>query len=367
MGDSVSTDHDWPEPVVPVQSIADSGAAFIPTRYVKPPADRPTAATGRQLDIPAVDLGHLAADDPAKRQAATRAISDACRDWGFFQAVNHGVDGELVRAVAAVWSDFFHLPVAEKKKLANSPTTYEGYGSRLGVEKDASLDWGDYFFLNLLPKSARNHDKWPKLPLTCRETTEEYGRQTVKLCGAVMKALSVGLGLHEGFLEEKFGGEGGAGACMRVCYYPKCPQPELTLGLSAHSDPGGLTVLLAADDCVPGLQVRRGHEWVPVRPLPGALIVNVGDQIQVLSNATFKSVEHRVVVNAMTDRLSIAFFYNPNGNLLLEPAKELVTLECPPLYHPMTFNQYRQYIRKNGPRGKAQVESHRIIYNNSYA
>ncbi|PKA50603.1 Protein SRG1 [Apostasia shenzhenica] len=353
--------HCWPEPVVPVQSIAESGASFIPACYIKPPADRPheaVAATGvrcREMSIPVIDLSHLSAG-AVECLATMRAISDACRDWGFFQVVNHGVNGELVAAAAAVWRDFFLLPMPEKMKLANSPKTYEGYGSRLGVEKDAVLDWGDYFFFNLLPHSLKNYDKWPKLPSSnFREITEEYGRQMVNLCGTLMKVLSISLGLDVGFLQEKFGGEE-FGACMRVNYYPKCPQPELTLGLSAHSDPGGLTILLG-DDHVPGLQVRKGDSWVTVQPVPGALIVNVGDQIQVLSNTTYKSVEHRVVVNAAAERLSIAFFYNPKSDLPLAPARELVAPGRLPLYRPMTFDEYRLYIRKKGPRGKEQVES----------
>ncbi|PKU65234.1 probable 2-oxoglutarate-dependent dioxygenase At5g05600 [Dendrobium catenatum] len=349
--------HDWPEPVVAVQSIAESGSTLIPNKYVKPAADRPTvpgSSAGRELSIPIIDLGKLAGGVVDCR-AVIRAISDACRDWGFFQVVNHGVDMEVVRAVLGVWREFFKLPMEEKKKLANSPRTYEGYGSRLGVEKDSSLDWGDYFYLHLLPHCIKNFDKWPTVPGACREITEEYGRQMVNLCETVMKVLSMSLGFDVGFLKEKFGGEE-IGACMRVNYYPTCPQPELTLGLSAHSDPGGLTVLLA-DDRVPGLQVRKGNDWVTVNPIPGALIINVGDQIQVLSNATYKSVEHRVVVNEAEERLSIAFFYNPKSDLPLEPVKELITQDRPQLYRAMTFNEYRLYIRKKGPSGKTQVES----------
>ncbi|THU68031.1 hypothetical protein C4D60_Mb05t30960 [Musa balbisiana] len=74
----------------------------------------------------------------------------------------------------------------------------------------------------------------------------------VKLCGTLMKVLSISLGLDVDQLQAAFGGDD-VGACLRVNYYPRCPQPELTLGLSPHSDPGGLTVLLA-DDCVKGLQ-----------------------------------------------------------------------------------------------------------------
>ena len=71
---------------------------------------------------------------------------------------------------------------------------------------------------------------------------------------------------------------------MRVNFYPRCPQPELTLGVAAHSDPGGMTMLLV-DDHVRGLQVRSpdaaAGEWITVDPVPDAFIVNMGDQIQV--------------------------------------------------------------------------------------
>jgi isopenicillin N synthase-like dioxygenase len=69
---------------------------------------------------------------------------------------------------------------------------------------------------------------------------------------------------------------------MRVNFYPRCPQPELTLGVAAHSDPGGMTMLLV-DDHVRGLQVRSPDDgkWITVDPVPDAFIVNVGDQIQV--------------------------------------------------------------------------------------
>ncbi|KAJ0987670.1 hypothetical protein J5N97_006026 [Dioscorea zingiberensis] len=325
--------------------------------YIKPATERPSIDTGlsnNNLQIPVIDLGRLA-EGVVECRATMKAISDACREWGFFQVVNHGVSLELMARMREIWRAFFHLPMEKKQLYANSPKTYEGYGSRLGVDKAAILDWGDYFYLHLLPNSIKNIDKWPSLPTSCRETIEEYGNELVKLCGLLMKVMSISLGLDVGYLQEAFGGEE-VGACMRVNYYPKCPQPELTLGLSSHSDPGGITVLLA-DDQVKGLQVRKGDNWVTVQPAPNAFIVNMGDQIQVLSNAMYKSVEHRVITNAKEERISIAFFYNPKCDLLLGPARQLVTPDRPPLYDSMTFNEYRLYIRKKGPRGKTQVES----------
>lgn len=76
-----------------------------------------------------------------------------------------------------------------------------------------------------------------------------------------------------------------------------------------------------------------------------------------MSNAIYKSVEHRVITNSNAERLSFAFFYNPKSDLLVGPAPPLVTPERPALYEPMTFDNYRLYIRTKGPRGKSQVES----------
>jgi len=67
------------------------------------------------------------------------------------------------------------------------------------------------------------------------------------------------------------------------------------------------------------------------------------------------------MTNSVEERFSVAFFYNPRSDLPLCPAHELVTPDRPQLYQPMTFNEYRLYIRKKGPRGKAQVESLRAM------
>ncbi|KAJ0979354.1 hypothetical protein J5N97_014828 [Dioscorea zingiberensis] len=350
--------RDWPEPIVRVQSLSESGLTTIPERYIKPASERPVkhelTNDWQELSIPVIDLGGLEQDE-ASCNSTMKAISDAVRDWGFLQVVNHGVSPELMKQHREVWRTFFHQPMEEKQKYANSPKTYEGYGSRLGIDKGAILDWGDYYFLHLLPKTLKDPNKWPSLPPPIRDTIEEYGDELVKLCGRLMKVLSLSLGLDENYLQRSFGGED-VGVCMRTNYYPKCPQPELTLGLSAHSDPGGMTVLLV-DDRVQGLQVRKDHRWVTVKPVSDAFIVNVGDQIQVLSNAIYKSVEHRVMVNSDEERISIAFFYNPRSDLPVGPAPELVTRERPARYQAMTFDEYRLFIRKRGPQGKSQVES----------
>lgn len=356
--------QDWPEPIIRVQSLSESGLNRVPDRYIKPPTERPTpnladneaAVVDNVLNIPLIDLSGLFSGDPERIRATMCRVSEACKEWGFFQVQNHGVRPDLMDRARLVWREFFHLPMETKQEYANSPCTYEGYGSRLGVEKGAILDWNDYYFLHYLPNQLKDHKKWPAQPPYHRDIMEEYLGELVKLGGRLLKILSINLGLKEDYLQNAFGGEEEVGACLRTNFYPKCPQPELTLGLSSHSDPGGMTILLPDHD-VPGLQVRKDGKWITVKPAPHAFTVNIGDQLQVLSNATYKSVEHRVIVNPNQERVSLAFFYNPRGDLLIEPAKELISTEKPALYPPMTFNEYRLYIRLKGPRGKSQVES----------
>ncbi|GFY82375.1 2-oxoglutarate (2OG) and Fe(II)-dependent oxygenase superfamily protein [Actinidia rufa] len=215
----------WPEPIVRVQSLSDSGITAIPERYIKLLQDRPTLSPNTPhnadlISIPTIDLSDLQSDDISVRRNLLGQISSACREWGFFQVVNHGVNHALMRCTREVWREFFELPIEEKQAYANSPATYEGYGSRLGVEKGAKLDWSDYFFLNYLPMSVRDENKWPRLPSSCRELVAEYGDELVRLCEKLMKVFSLNLGLEEDCLQKAFGGED-IDACLRVNFYPK--------------------------------------------------------------------------------------------------------------------------------------------------
>lgn len=274
---SKSSGEEWPEAIVRVQWLSEECVDSIPEKYIKPVSERPGEGennNNEKMDIPMIDLG---GEDEKK---VGEQIWEACRDWGFFQVVNHGVSPLLMDKTRDTWRQFFHLPLELKQQYANTPKTYEGYGSRLGVEKNAILDWSDYYFLHYLPLSLKDYHKWPAHPDSCSQILDDYGTEVVKLSQRLMKVLSFNLGLTQECLGNAFGGEEAATACLRVNFYPKCPRPDLTLGLSSHSDPGGITLLLP-DPNIPGLQVRRGNSWITVNPLPHAFIVNIGDQIQV--------------------------------------------------------------------------------------
>lgn len=103
-----------------------------------------------------------------------------------------------------------------------------------------------------------------------------YSREARALALRLLEAISESLGLERGHMVSAMGRQA---QHMAVNYYPPCPQPELTYGLPGHKDPNAITLLL--QDGVSGLQVQRNGRWVAVNPVPDALVINIGDQIQV--------------------------------------------------------------------------------------
>lgn len=140
-----------------------------------------------------------------------------------------------------------------------------------------------------------------------------------------MEVLDKNLGLPKGYIRRAFNGgdEYNAFFGTKVSHYPPCPHPELVNGLRAHTDAGGV-ILLYQDDKVGGLQMLKDGEWIDVQPLPNTIVINTGDQIEVLTNGKYKSAWHRVNATPNGNRRSIASFYNPSMKATIAPAKELV-------------------------------------------
>ncbi|KAF7836601.1 protein SRG1-like [Senna tora] len=146
---------------------------------------------------------------------------------------------------------------------------------------------------------------------------------------------------------------------MRMNYYPPCPEPDKVIGLTPHSDAVGLTILLQLNQ-VEGLQIKKDGMWVPVRPLPNAFILNIGDILEIISNGIYRSVEHRATVNCEKERLSIATFYSPIYETEIGPAPSLVTQQTPPQFKRIRVEDYFKGLFSRELDKKSYLDAMRI-------
>lgn len=156
----------------------------------------------------------------------------------------------------------------------------------------------------------------------------EYRAELKKLSEKLMEIMDENLGIPKGYIKKAFNGGEGDKAFFgtKVSHYPPCAHPEMVNGLRAHTDAGGV-ILLFQDDEVGGLEVLKDGKWTDVQPIPNAICINTGDQIEVLSNGKYKSAWHRVQAMPNGTRRSIASFYNPSYDATIEPATHLVEKE----------------------------------------
>ncbi|KAE8685361.1 putative ring finger protein [Hibiscus syriacus] len=140
----------------------------------------------------------------------------------------------------------------------------------------------------------------------------------------ILEFVAEGLGIQLGYFGDKLSEY----TVLAINHYPPCPDPSLTLGISKHCDPKLLTILHQGD--VNGLQVFNNGEWIGVEPLHNAIVVNIGNQLQIISNNKLKSAKHRVVTNSNVARTTPAFFMAPSLDSIIEPAKSLTSDETRP-------------------------------------
>ncbi|KAL0425883.1 UNVERIFIED_CONTAM: protein DOWNY MILDEW RESISTANCE 6 [Sesamum radiatum] len=308
----------------------------LPSSNIRPEPRRPKLSEVVDCDnVPIIDLGC------GDRSLITKQIGDACREYGFFQVINHGVSKEMVDKILGVAHEFFSLPVEEKMKLySDDPSKTMRLSTSFNVKKETVHNWRDYLRLHCYPLD-KYAPEWPSNPSSFKDIVSSYCMEVRQLGFRLQEAISESLGLDKDSLKNVLGEQG---QHMATNYYPACPEPELTYGLPAHTDPNALTILLQ-DLQVAGLQVLKDGKWLAIKPQPDAFVINIGDQLQVLSNGKYKSVWHRSVVNADKARLSVASFLGPYISACAP--KALTSGEDGAIYRDFTYAEYYKFWSRN--------------------
>ncbi|KAI8535702.1 hypothetical protein RHMOL_Rhmol10G0194100 [Rhododendron molle] len=318
-----------------VQAIASESTDTIPQEFIRPENEQPGLTTygGQARKVPIVDFS-----DPHEVNLV-RSIVDASSKWGMFQIVNHEIPGEAIRKLQEVGKEFFELPQEEKEAYAKpvGSKSVEGYGTKLQKEVEGKKGWVDHLFHKIWPPHAINYQFWPKNPPSYREANEEYAKHLHGVVEKLLRTLSLGLGLEGKELKAAVGGNELV-YLMKINYYPPCPRPDLALGVVAHSDMCAITILVPNE--VQGLQAFLDGCWYDVKYIPNALIIHIGDQIEILSNGKYKSVFHRSTVNKENTRMSWPVFLEPPSELELGPHPKLISEDNPPKYKTKKYSDY---------------------------
>ncbi|KAG6717429.1 hypothetical protein I3842_04G098700, partial [Carya illinoinensis] len=294
---------------------------------------------------------------PLERQKLVAEIKEATATWGFFQVINHGVPvsvlDETINAIRA-----FHDQPQEVRAKHYKRQDSQGvmYATNNDLYRAKAATWHDSLAVWLSPEKVRAKEE--EIPEICRKEVLAWESHATKVAEALFELLSEGLGVEAGRFKELgfLGGKALVGHC-----YPYCPRPDLTLGITSHTD-SGLTVLL--QNQVAGLQVKHGDEWVNVKPIPGALTINIGDSIQIISNDNYISVEHRVLANPCKEpRISIVMFFkvgNRGDSEYFGPLEELVSAEKPRLYRKFTVQDLQKNFYSKGLDSKSIIEQFKL-------
>ncbi|XP_047064251.1 LOW QUALITY PROTEIN: DIBOA-glucoside dioxygenase BX6-like [Lolium rigidum] len=311
-----------------VKGLVDAGITTIPAMFRHPleSLEGITTPSDNVAVIPTLDLS------AARREDAVALVRHAAGTVGFFQVVNHGVPAELMAGMLAGVRRFNEGP-AEAKRAAYTRDLARKvrFSSNFDLFQTAAASWRDTLFFGLAPDPPPSQE----LPEPLRNVVTDYGEAVTKVALCVLELLSESLGLSSDHLREM----GCAHSLYVACqYYPPCPEPHLTLGHKRHTDEGFLTVLL------PQVLVDRsgaGGTWVDVPYVPGALMINIGDLLQLVSNDQFRSAEHRVLANKSNDtaRVSVASFFNTDmsSSTLYRP---ITNGHNPPIYRSVTAQEF---------------------------
>jgi isopenicillin N synthase-like dioxygenase len=297
-------------------------------------------------NVPLLDISPFFGGTMADKKAVAQAVGRACEQIGFLTLTGHGIPLDLIRNVNAMAARFFDLPMADKMRFKGQ-TPGMGYLPPEGENLAASLDMKAAHdlkeSLNLNLNTAR--DSWPDTPPELASVCRQYFDAVQRLAGGIMSIFALALDLPERFFEDKIDRPI---ATLRLLNYPAVERtPEADqFRASAHTDYGTITILWS--EAIAGLQVRnRDGEWVDVRSVLEAFVVNIGDLMARWTNDCWISTLHRVVVpedeaRRTKRRQSTVFFHNPNPDTIVACLDSCVSADNPAKYPPVLTDEFFQ-------------------------
>lgn len=324
-----------------VKELVEKGnQRHVPPLYVRQaiPLSRPLPPG---WEIPLIDISALRGP---RRMHIVSQIGHACREWGFFTVINHGLLKNLIDSMWEAYHDLFALPSTERAKFEAGLSFPAGLADRITQNKQKLANfatWRDTMrFLDFDPDQS---DALSHTPQFFREPACTYFKAVRNLGFDLLEAISESLGLEPQCLADVTGRNGTMNVSM--LYYSPCPDPNVTLGMLPHKDMSSLTLVL--EDLTGGLQVFKEGYWVDAKPVPESFVVNTGEVVEILTNKTYKSVLHRVMNNKDKLRTSISCFLFPAYKSKIGPLQSFVSEENPAYFAMDDFetHHYNHYLK----------------------
>lgn len=283
--------------------------------------------------VPVIDIRKL--DDPH----TLAELDSACREWGFFQVINHGIPREVTGRMFNQAHEFFTQPIEIKREISRTHDNPWGFFDRELTRNARDVkqvfDFGPGDGKDVQPQ-------WPQGMPEFRNAAHTYYRHCERLAYRILAAVSSNLGMSPGFLSRGFTSD--HTSFLRLNYYPVSLTPSSSsdghLGVGQHTDAGALTLLM--QDGQAGLEVLKDGAWHSIDPRSDALVINLGDIVQVWSNDQYFAALHRVIASAEKSRFSIPFFLNPAYQTSYAPVPTMVTDSRPARYRDINWGDFRK-------------------------
>lgn len=307
--------------------------------------DTPTAPS-QAAQVPPLSLNDEAAD-PA---AFAAALGGSFERFGFAVVSDHGVPADLIARAWAMTEAFFALPEDTKRAyFAPGGGGARGYTPfKTEIAKGAThVDLKEFWHVGReLAKGHRfeaqmSPNVWPDQPAGFRETFVELFAAFDTAGDRLLSAIARHLGLAPDWFDHAVRD---GNSVLRLLHYPPIPADAPGVRAGAHEDINLITLLLGAEEA--GLELLdKNGEWLAIKPPEGAMVVNVGDMLQRLTNHVLPSTTHRVVnpppERRGHSRYSMPFFLHPAPDFMIETLPSTITAERPNRYPtPITAHDY---------------------------